>query len=208
MKAHIGMLKESAVGIVGVLTNDEISLFTSGFGSTLSGIGCTIIFGDITQDLMAPIAAVISKRDKKSMSTMASFTMPCSSLTHAIVPPTPGILAVSVLHRYLRELIKLLALRKSATPTIILDTLGERNIALFSGLILTLLLGVFNHNKVIKNFNNYSSVKEDSLFKIMADHWITEALQVALIPLPVQLWAEASATSSRAAKVFLNSERS
>lgn len=122
---------------------DTITTYTSGFGSTLGSIGCTIIFGsviaqgirdtgsvktmvnffirmfrgkclelatamaafvmsipvfgDITQVLVAPIAATIAKRDRKSMSTMAGFTMLGCSLTHAIVPPTPGILAVAVL---------------------------------------------------------------------------------------------------------------
>ena len=55
------------------------------------------VFGDITQVLMAPIASVISKRDKRSMSTMSSFTCLASSLTHSMVPPTPGILAVAIL---------------------------------------------------------------------------------------------------------------
>lgn len=55
------------------------------------------VFGDITQVLVAPIASTIAKRDKKSMSTMAGFTMLGCSLTHAIVPPTPGILAVAVM---------------------------------------------------------------------------------------------------------------
>ena len=286
-----------------------ISLLTSGFGGTLTGIGCTIIFGsiiaegirdtgsaksmvnffinlykgknlelstgmagyimsipvfgDITQVLMAPIAAVIAKRDKKSMSTMGGWTMLAAALTHSMVPPTPGILAVAVLlganlgmvilwgiiisilgflitwllfrgwvakekippredyiigveevdnADYHNLLIKedglpsVLAamspilvpvilitgasfadmyLEKESMLRVVLDTLGERNIALFIGVILTFLLGMSHKEKVIENFNSYSKDKETSIFTIMANKWIVEALQVALIPLLV-----------------------
>ncbi|MBQ7559395.1 MAG: GntP family permease [Synergistaceae bacterium] len=286
-----------------------IGIFTSGFGGTLTGIGCTIIFGsiiaegirdtgsaksmvnffiglfkgknlelstgmaayimsipvfgDITQVLTAPIAAVIAKRDKKSMSTMGGFTMLAASLTHSMVPPTPGILAVAVLlganlglvilwgiiisiigylitwllfrgwvakekippredyivgveevdnADYRNLLIKeeglpsVLAamspilvpvvlitgasfadmyLDKEAALRVVFDTLGERNIALFIGVILTFLLGMSHKEKVIENFNSYSKDKESSIFTIMANKWIVEALQVALIPLLV-----------------------
>lgn len=119
------------------------SVFTGGFGSTLGGIGATIIFGsiiavsiqdsgavksmvnffiklfkgkalelstglasfimsipifgDVTQVLMAPLAAIIAKRKKTSMSTMATWTTFAASLTHSMIPPTPGILAVTLL---------------------------------------------------------------------------------------------------------------
>ena len=55
------------------------------------------VFGDITMVLTAPIASMLSKRKHISMSTMASFTGLGLFLTHGLVPPTPGILAVSIL---------------------------------------------------------------------------------------------------------------
>ena len=54
------------------------------------------VFGDITTILCSNIANVLSKRKHVSMSTMATFTQTGLNLTHAMVPPTPGILAVSV----------------------------------------------------------------------------------------------------------------
>ena len=55
------------------------------------------VFGDITMVLTAPIASMLSKRKHISMSTMASFTGLGLFLTHALVPPTPGILAIAVM---------------------------------------------------------------------------------------------------------------
>lgn len=55
------------------------------------------VFGDITTILCSNIANVLGKRKHISMSTMASFTQTGLNLTHAMVPPTPGILAVSIL---------------------------------------------------------------------------------------------------------------
>ena len=55
------------------------------------------VFGDITMVLTAPIASMISIRKKISMSTMAAFTGLGLFLTHAMVPPTPGILAIAIL---------------------------------------------------------------------------------------------------------------
>ena len=52
------------------------------------------VFGDITMVLTAPIASMLSKRKHISMSTMASFTGLGLFLTHGLVPPTPGILAI------------------------------------------------------------------------------------------------------------------
>lgn len=54
------------------------------------------VFGDITTILCSNIANVLGKRKHISMSTMATFTQTGLNLTHAMVPPTPGILAVSV----------------------------------------------------------------------------------------------------------------
>jgi len=55
------------------------------------------VFGDITMVLTSNIASVLSKRKNISMSTMASFTGLGLFLTHGMVPPTPGILAIAIL---------------------------------------------------------------------------------------------------------------
>lgn len=55
------------------------------------------VFGDITMVLTAPIASMLSKRKHISMSTMAAFTGLGLFLTHGLVPPTPGILAVALM---------------------------------------------------------------------------------------------------------------
>lgn len=55
------------------------------------------VFGDITTILTSNIANVLSKRKHISMSKMAAFTQAGLNLTHAVVPPTPGILAVSIM---------------------------------------------------------------------------------------------------------------
>ncbi len=55
------------------------------------------VFGDITMVLTAPIASMLSKRKHISMSTMASFTGLGLFLTHGLVPPTPGILAIALM---------------------------------------------------------------------------------------------------------------
>ncbi|MEA4992824.1 High-affinity gluconate transporter [bioreactor metagenome] len=55
------------------------------------------VFGDITTILTSNIANVLSKRKRISMGKMAAFTQAGLNLTHAMVPPTPGILAVSIM---------------------------------------------------------------------------------------------------------------
>jgi len=55
------------------------------------------VFGDITTILTSNIANVLSKRKHISMGKMAAFTQTGLNLTHAMVPPTPGILAVSIM---------------------------------------------------------------------------------------------------------------
>ncbi|WP_312942723.1 SLC13 family permease [Oscillibacter sp.] len=55
------------------------------------------VFGDITTILTSNIANVLSKRKHISMGKMAAFTQCGLNLTHAMVPPTPGILAVSIM---------------------------------------------------------------------------------------------------------------
>lgn len=55
------------------------------------------VFGDITTILTSNTANVLSKRKHISMAKMAAFTQTGLNLTHAMVPPTPGILAVSIM---------------------------------------------------------------------------------------------------------------
>lgn len=54
------------------------------------------VFGDVTMILCAPIANVLAKRTKRSMSSMAAWLSTGQFLTHGLVPPTPGILAVTL----------------------------------------------------------------------------------------------------------------
>lgn len=55
------------------------------------------VFGDIAIVLNAPIAAVLARRKHISMTLMAPITNLGLTLTHGLVPPTPGILAVSLM---------------------------------------------------------------------------------------------------------------
>ncbi|MCI8416607.1 MAG: gluconate transporter [Lachnospiraceae bacterium] len=286
-----------------------ITVFTTGFGGTMTSIACTIIFGsiiaqgirdtsgvksmvnffinvfhgkclelatalsafimsipvfgDITQVLLSPVAALLAKRKKISMSVMGGYTLLCSSLTHSIVPPTPGILAVAVLLEadlgfvilwgivisliglfvcwgfgkkilakdwiepredfivgveevksddYHELLIKeeglpnvALAMAPILVPAIliavssfcsmymaedntfnvIMQALGNRNVALFIGVLITFMNGVIGKEKVFENFKNFTGKTEKSLLKIMTNEWVAEALSVALIPLLV-----------------------
>ncbi|BEU87037.1 GntP family permease [Selenomonas sp. TAMA-11512] len=221
------------------------------------------VFGDIVQVLMAPISSTIAKRTNRSMSTMSGFTILGSSLTHSLVPPTPGILAVSILlgaevglvifwgivvtfiayiitwilmrawvskewidpmedyvqgvepaksDDYRDILIKEeglpnvligvspvivpvilitagsfanIYLAEEAPLRVLLGILGERNIALFIGVLLTFFVGLTYKDNVIKNFNQNSGSKDTSIFDIMVNKWVAEALHVALIPLLV-----------------------
>ncbi|MCD8197414.1 MAG: GntP family permease [Lachnospiraceae bacterium] len=285
------------------------TVFTTGFGNTMTSIACTIIFGsiiaqgirdtggvksmvnffinlfhgkclelstalaafimsipvfgDITQVLLSPIASMLAKRKHISMSTMGGFTLLTASLTHAIVPPTPGILAVAVLLEadlglvilwgivvsliaflitwalgkgvvakewiepradyivgveevesddYHELLIKeeglpnvLMAMAPILVPAIIIAAssfvdmyaaedsmlaivfsgIGNRNVALFIGVLLTFLNGILGKDKVIENYKFYTGKEEKSLVKIMCNNWIGEACAVALIPLLV-----------------------
>ncbi|QQK80400.1 gluconate transporter [Salicibibacter cibi] len=54
------------------------------------------VFGDVAMVLLAPIASRMAHLHKISMSTMATFTGLALIVTHALVPPTPGILAASL----------------------------------------------------------------------------------------------------------------
>ncbi|MGF6907082.1 GntP family permease [Fusobacterium sp. PH5-44] len=55
------------------------------------------VFGDIAIILNAPISAILAKRKNMSMTQVAPFVNLGLTLTHGLVPPTPGVLAVSVL---------------------------------------------------------------------------------------------------------------
>lgn len=55
------------------------------------------VFGDITTVLTSNIASILSTRKGISMATMAAFTVLGLNFTHGVVPPTPGILAISEL---------------------------------------------------------------------------------------------------------------
>lgn len=55
------------------------------------------VFGDIAIILNAPISAILAKRKNMSMSQVAPFVNLGLTLTHGLVPPTPGILAVAVM---------------------------------------------------------------------------------------------------------------
>ena len=55
------------------------------------------VFGDIAIILNAPISAILAKRKKMGMQQVAPFVNLGLTLTHGLVPPTPGILAVSIL---------------------------------------------------------------------------------------------------------------
>lgn len=55
------------------------------------------VFGDIAIILNAPISAILAKRKKMSMSQVAPFVNLGLTLTHGLVPPTPGVLAVAVM---------------------------------------------------------------------------------------------------------------
>lgn len=116
----LGRFEAEGFGFTDILTT-----ITGGFGGTLGSMGIPImlgailamgvqdtgaakaiansfivsipVFGDITTILTSNIANVLSKRKHISMGKMAAFTQTGLNLTHAMVPPTPGILAVSIL---------------------------------------------------------------------------------------------------------------
>ncbi|MDD3346529.1 hypothetical protein [Oscillibacter sp.] len=221
------------------------------------------VFGDVTMVLISPLCAIIGKRQHKPMGLMASMTILPLNLTHSMVPPTPGILAVSVLlgadlglvilwgiicsliaylltwvlmkgwaakdfyppkpeyvegieevssSDYHDLLIKeeglpsvlaamspillpviLIALASFAdmtmaegsTARVILDTIGNRNIAMFLGVVCGWLLAATHKEKALASFNRTTGKKETNLFQMMFNGWVGEALEVALIPLIV-----------------------
>ena len=295
-----------------ILGNDpatSITAIANGFGSTLTSIGMTIIFGaiiacsvrdsgaaksmvnffirlfrgknlelatgmaayimsipvfgDVTMVLISPLCAIIGKRQHKPMGLMASMTILPLNLTHSMVPPTPGILAVSVLLgadlglvimwgivcSFIAYMITWLLLRKWAAkdyyepkpeyvegveevdsadyrdliireeglpnvvfamspilaPVIlialasfadmtmaegdpvrtVLDILGNRNISMFIGVIFGWLLAATRKEKTLTSYNLATHKEEKSLFNMMFNGWVGEALEVALVPLIV-----------------------
>ena len=221
------------------------------------------VFGDVTMVLISPLCAIISKRQNKPMGQMAAFTILSLNLTHSMVPPTPGILAVAVLLgadlglvilwgivcSFIAYIITWILMRKwagkdyyppkpefvegveevksndyhdllikednlpnvlfamspilvpvilialasfadmtmaeDATARVVLDTLGNRNIAMFLGMVFGWLLAVTHKEKALANYNQTSGKNEKSLFTMMFNGWVGEALEVALIPLIV-----------------------
>jgi len=283
------------------------TVFTGGFGSTLGGIGATIIFGsiiavsiqdsgavksivnffiklfrgkvlelatgftsfvmsipifgDVTQVLMSPIAAIIAKRKKASMSTMATWTTFAASLTHSMIPPTPGILAVTILLgadvglmifwsliisiiAYLGTYILMrkwvakewidprpdyiagveaaktddyqaLLMEEPGLPSVgvsvlpillpvifiagasfaglylpegnpirvFLAAVGERNIAMFIGAALAIVLGFSMKDNIIKHFKINTGEDNNNITDIILNKWVVRALMIALLPL-------------------------
>lgn len=66
-------------------------------GPSLAGFVLSIpVFGDITMILLAPIAHTMAAAQRISMSTMAAWINLGLFMTHSMVPPTPGILAITI----------------------------------------------------------------------------------------------------------------
>lgn len=247
------------------MVNFFISLFRGKNLELATGLAAFImsipVFGDVTMVLISPLCAIISKRQHKAMGLMASMTILPLNLTHSMVPPTPGILAVALLleadlgmvilwgivcsliaylgtwvlmrgwaskdfypqkpeyiegveeaksNDYRDLLIKedglpnvvaamspillpviLIAIASFADMTmdaensvrIFLDTLGNRNIALFLGVCCGWLLALSHKDKALASYNQSSGKKETSLSKMLFNGWVGEALEVALAPL-------------------------
>ena len=221
------------------------------------------VFGDITMVLLAPIANMIAKRDRKSMSSMTAFTALATDLTHSIVPPTPGILAVTLLLEadlgmtifwgivlsFAGFILTYLLMRKWVAkeyiapredyvegieacdsgnyedllikdpglpaiftacasilvPVILIaaasftemylpegnlirsvfETVGDRNVALFIGVLITFLTGIIHKDRVVKNYQKFTGDQTDTLKDIVLNKWMDEALKVALLPLMI-----------------------
>lgn len=90
-----------ATGAATSMVNFFIRLFSGKnleMAPTLTGFIMSIpVFGDIAIVLNAPIAAILAKRRGLSMTVVAPFVNLGLTITHGLVPPTPGILAVSLL---------------------------------------------------------------------------------------------------------------
>lgn len=90
-----------ATGAATSMVNFFIRLFKGKnleLAPTLTGFIMSIpVFGDIAIVLNAPISAILAKRKGISMAVIAPFVNLGLTITHGLVPPTPGILAVSLL---------------------------------------------------------------------------------------------------------------
>ncbi|MFT0848939.1 SLC13 family permease [Actinomycetaceae bacterium L2_0104] len=226
------------------------------------------VFGDIAIVLNAPIAAVLAKRKKISMSVMAPTLNVGLTLTHGLVPPTPGILAVTVLlgadigtvmiwgivcsifsfaltwliakpilsrgdfieplaeftegiepvedgadieHLLIKEedipsafaaftplllpavmiaagSLGKLFVDEGTVAWTILNTIGDAIVALFCGMVASMLMVIGHKSSVAKRAASagYPEITEKSSYlSIVADNWITRALNVAMVPLMV-----------------------
>ena len=226
------------------------------------------VFGDIAIVLNAPIAAVLAKRRKVSMAVMAPILNMGLTLTHGLVPPTPGILAVTLLlgadigqvmiwgivcsvfsfattwliakpilsrGEFIEPLAEftegiepvaddadveellieeddlpspLAAFTPLLLPAImiatgslgklfveegsgawtVLNTLGDAIVALFCGMIASMLMVVGHKASVAKraaSAGHPEITEKSSYMSIVADNWITRALNVAMVPLMV-----------------------
>ena len=247
------------------MVNFFISLFKGKNLELATGLAAFImsipVFGDVTMVLISPLCAIISKRQNKPMGLMASMTILPLNLTHSMVPPTPGILAVSLLLgadlglvilwgiicsliAYLLTWVLMkgwaakdyyppkpeyiegveaakgsdyhdLMIKEDGLPNVLaamspillpviliavasfadmtmeegnavrtfLDTIGNRNIALFLGVCCGWLLAYTHKDKAMASYNKASGKNETSLSKILFNGWVGEALEVALAPL-------------------------
>ena len=78
-----------------------------------------------------------------------------------------------------------MTMAEDAMARVVLDTLGNRNIAMFLGMVFGWLLAVTHKEKALANYNQTSGKNEKSLFTMMFNGWVGEALEVALVPLIV-----------------------
>mgnify|MGYP002270237928 CR=1 FL=1 len=78
-----------------------------------------------------------------------------------------------------------MTMAEDAMARVVLDTLGNRNIAMFLGMVFGWLLAVTHKEKALANYNQTSGKNEKSLFSMMFNGWVSEALEVALVPLIV-----------------------
>lgn len=221
------------------------------------------VFGDVTMVLISPLCAIISKRKNLPMGLVAPMTILPLNLTHSMVPPTPGILAVSVLlgadlglvilwgaviaflaymltwlvmkgwcakdhfdpkPEYVEGIEQVdsddyrdLLIREEGLPNILaamspilapvilitlasfadmtmaddsavrlfLDTIGNRNISMFIGVCCGWALAASHKEKALASFNAVTGKSETSVFKMLFNGWVVEAMEVALIPLIV-----------------------
>ncbi|WP_333645619.1 GntP family permease [Lacrimispora sp.] len=90
----------SDTGAASSIVNFFIKLFRGKrleLAPALTGFIMSIpVFGDIAIILNAPISAILAKRKKMGMQQVAPFVNLGLTLTHGLVPPTPGVLAVSI----------------------------------------------------------------------------------------------------------------